>query len=80
MAAVALTNISHGEEDGSVTEVAYGESVKDLPKDVVKDLTDQGLVGELPGPVVDDGEKAALEARVAELEAALAAAEAKPVK
>jgi hypothetical protein len=74
--AVALSNIRYGNEDGSVTEIAFGESVKELPKDVIKDLTDQGLIGDIVGPVVDDGEKAALAARVAELEAALAEAQA----
>jgi hypothetical protein len=45
MAEVALTNIEHGTEDGKVVRVAFGEPLKGLPADVVKELKDAGAVG-----------------------------------
>lgn len=50
---VAKTNIRHGEEDGSVTEVAYGESVEDLPQNVIDYLVAEGLA--VPGDATEGG-------------------------
>lgn len=56
---VALTNVRHGEDDGSVTEVLYGQSVEDLPQNVIDYLLANGLAGEstpeiaAAAPVVD---------------------------
>lgn len=57
---VALTNVRHGEDDGSVTEVLYGQSVEDLPQNVIDYLLANGLAGEstpeivAAAPVVDE--------------------------
>jgi hypothetical protein len=73
MAAVAFTTIRHGKDDGEVVVVNEGEEVKGLPADVVKDLKEQGLVGEPPKTQEEkDEDKEALQARVDELEAQLA--------
>lgn len=77
---VALTNVRHGEVDGSVTEVLYGQSVEDLPQDVIDYLVTNGLAVEASAETkIDalfaDPEVASAEADAAALEA-LAAAEA----
>lgn len=77
---VAFTTIRHGEEDGSVTIVEQGHPVTGiLPVDVVDELRNQGLVGVAqltPEQAQEDAaERAALQTRVAELEAQLAAAQ-----
>ena len=42
---VALTNIRHGNVDGTLTEVLIGQSVDALPQDVVDGFVAAGLVG-----------------------------------
>lgn len=76
--AVALTNIRHGKEDGTILEVAYGESTKDLPDEVIAELKAQGLVGDLPKALSEAqaNEVEALKAEIAELEALKDEAEA----
>jgi hypothetical protein len=74
MALVALTNIKHGKDDGTLVEFAAGDEVKGLDKETLGNLKELGVVGE---PTVTqsqkDEEKEALEARVAQLEAELEA-------
>lgn len=73
MADVALTTIQHGTDDGDVVVIREGDEVKGLPKEVVADLKEQGLIGEPAAtPAQSDDEKKALKARIAELEGQLA--------
>jgi pheromone shutdown protein TraB len=66
---VALTQIRHGNEDGTLTVVEQYQDVKGLPKDVVEGLKAQGLVGDLPeAPQALVEERDLLAQRVAELE------------
>ncbi len=82
MANVAYTRIEHGTDDGDLVVVEEGDEVKDLPADVVKELKEQGLVGEPPKTKAErdedleslEAENDELQARVQELEAQLAAA------
>lgn len=64
---VALTNVKHGEDDGTVTEVAYGESIDDLPQEVIDNLTALGLVGTSDG-IVAAAAEAVKEEEVEEVE------------
>jgi hypothetical protein len=74
---VALTTIRHGKEDGTVVVIEEGEKVTGLPSDVVKDLKEQGLVGSpAMTPSEVDEEKAELQAKIDELNAQLAEAQA----
>ena len=75
---IAFTTIRHGNPDGSVTEILEGGEVKDLPKAVLDDLRAQGLVGDAPvASAEQEAENETLRAKVAELEALLAKANAK---
>ena len=80
MAVVALTTIRHGAEDGTVTVVEEGDQLpaKVFTKDQLAELEENGSIGEpvVATPAATDEEKAALEARIAELEAELEAAKA----
>lgn len=72
MADIATTTIQHGMPDGERIVIPEGEPVKGLPKDVVKELREQGyiadsaLTAEESDQVLE--EKKALEDRVKELE------------
>lgn len=70
---VAVTDIKHGNEDGSVTYIAANEEVKDLPDDVVADLI---LIGSVVESITADDRQRLLEleAEVEALRAELAAA------
>lgn len=71
---IALTGISHGLEDGTVITVAQGESIPSSIKgEALKALKDSGAVGT---PTVSVAEIDTRDARIAELEEALAAATA----
>jgi len=87
MPTVALTNIKHGNEDGSVTWIDEGDEVKksDLPDGVFDELKDAGVIGAPPAPTEADAslqeENDALQKKVADLEAQLAEAKkATPAK
>jgi hypothetical protein len=81
MATVALTNIKHGTEEGTMIEIEAGEKVSksDLPEGVYDELKENGAIGNPPVALDDDTDAAELAAqnddlqkRVAELEAQLA--------
>ncbi len=75
MALVALTDIDHGNEDGSKILLSKGDKVPaSFPKDALKVLRDSGSVGE---EVIEQKEIDDRDARIAELEKALADAQAK---
>lgn len=80
MALVALTTITHGKDDGERVTVPEGEKVPGglFTKDQLKNLHDEGLIGEppaTPSEVADtEAENADLKAKVEALEAELAAA------
>ena len=75
MSEVALTDIKHGLEDGSVVEVKQGDKIPStIPAAAVRILRDSGAVGEAPVTREDIDSK---DARIAELEKALAEAQAK---
>jgi hypothetical protein len=90
MATVALTNIKVGKEDGTYTWIDEGDDVKqsDFPdKETFEQLKEAGAVGTPPVPREQDAsaaelaeENESLAARVAELEAQLAAANKAPAK
>lgn len=74
MADIALTNIIHGNDDGSVTRYEYGASVSDLPADVRKQLKEEGVIG--PEPMANSeaqNEIEILKAQLLEAEARLEA-------
>ena len=48
MSDIALTTIIHGNDDGSVTRIEYGEPVSGLPAVVIKQLKDDGVIGDEP--------------------------------
>lgn len=72
MADIATTTIQYGAPDGERIVIPEGEPVKGLPKDVVKELREQGHIGDSAlTPEESDqivAEKEALQARVRELE------------
>lgn len=75
MALVALTDIDHGNEDGSKILLNKGDKVPaSFPKAALKILQDSGSVGE---EVIEQKEIDDRDARIAELEKALADAQAK---
>ena len=75
MSEVALTDIKHGLEDCSVVEVKQGDKIPStIPAVAVRILRDSGAVGEAPVTREDIDSK---DARIAELEKALAEAQAK---
>lgn len=81
--AIAFTEIRHGNDDGSIIVIKEGETVKGLPADVVKDLTEQGLIGnKAEVEIVQDPEvvkeNEALKAQVEALQKELAAAKQTP--
>jgi len=72
MAVVALTNIKHGKADGTVVELAPGDSIpgKTFSKDELEALQASGSIGQ---PAAESNQELAMaKARVAELEAKLA--------
>lgn len=74
---IAYTEIRHGKDDGSVVVIKEGDTVKGLPKDVVDQLADQGIIGDEPTreEVVDlNEENADLRAQVEALQKQLAEA------
>jgi hypothetical protein len=81
MSRYALTDIKHGNEDGTVTEIQQSEEVDGkLPDDVLDELEALGSVG--PLPVFNDNRdiekfNAAKDARIKALEDALAQAQAR---
>lgn len=88
MSDVALTEIRHGKEDGEVVVVKEGDEVKGLPKDVVENLKEQGLIGAPPVSTVEQNEKVEeleqenedLQKQVEKLQAELAEAKKTPAK
>lgn len=54
MAYIAVTNIKHGNEDGSTVEFAAGDEVTGLSGDVIDNLLEAGAI-------VDDSDEEALE-------------------
>lgn len=82
MALTALTTLTHGNEAGERTVVPEGDKVPPnvFSKDELQALKDQGLVGEPPVPAADaadvEAENEDLKAKVAALQAELAAAKA----
>jgi hypothetical protein len=78
----ARSEIQHGEADGKVTVFAVGQQVTGLPKDAMIALWNAGVLTEVDPsqrPADDrDDRIAQLEARIAELNAQKAAAEAEP--
>ena len=85
MADIAKSNIRHIDDEGKVTEIAAGGSVAGLPKEVVSDLKDQGIVGPADSAVEADTSdevedlKAQVEALKKEVEQAREAASAPSV-
>ena len=78
---VALSNIEHGQPDGTIIKIAYGESVDALPKDAIKQLQAVGVVGPEPmaaSEAVNEIEE--LKRQLAEAKALLEAKEAYAAK
>ena len=72
---IALTDIDHGNEDGTKILLSKGDTVPvSFPKGALKILKDSGSVGEA---AVKQEEIDSRDARIKELETALAAAQAK---
>lgn len=75
MSEIALTDIRHGLDDGTVIEVKQGNKIPStIPGSALLALRDAGAVGEAP---VTKEEISSKDARIAELEKALAEAQAK---
>jgi hypothetical protein len=83
MATVALTNIKHGNDDGTFVEFDEGDDVKasDFPKGVFDELKEAGAIGTPPVPREGDAaaselveENDDLKKRVADLEKQLSEA------
>ena len=75
MSEIALTDIRHGLDDGTVIEVKQGNKIPStIPGSALRALRDAGAVGEAP---VTKEEISSKDARIAELEKALAEAQAK---
>jgi protein-L-isoaspartate O-methyltransferase len=88
MAKVAFTRIEHGDKDGKLIVVEEGAEVKGLPKELVDQLAEQGIIGE-PAKTESDrdediaeleDENDALKAQVAELKKQLAEKSTPPAK
>ena len=81
---VAYTEIRHGNDDGTIVTINEGDEVKGLPKEVVEQLKEDGIVGDAPSQEKTDDlneeveqlseENDDLKAQVAELKKQLAAA------
>jgi hypothetical protein len=77
MTDVALTTIHYGTDEGEVLVFEPGDSVSEIPTDVLENLKEQGAVGEPPVTKAQaDSEKDELKAQVADLKAQLAEARA----
>ena len=75
MSEIALTDIRHGLDDGTVIEVKQDNKIPStIPGSALLALRDAGAVGEAP---VTKEEISSKDARIAELEKALAEAQAK---
>lgn len=78
---LAVNEIRHGNEDGTLTVFAPGEAVTGLAKEQMVALWEAGVLTEFdpnnrPADPVRDAEIEALKAQIAQLEAEKAAAEA----
>lgn len=75
MSEIALTDIRHGLDNGTVIEVKQGNKIPStIPGSALRSLRDAGAVGEAP---VTKEEISSKDARIAELEKALAEAQTK---
>lgn len=76
MTEVALTNIRHGNKDGTIVEVEEGGKVDKLPSDVRDELRELGSIGEPAMTQADkDEEKEELLDKIAKLQEELAEAQ-----
>jgi hypothetical protein len=66
---IAVTDINHGNPDGSVTYINAGDEVEGLPEEVVDELLASGAISDQPSPAAATDRIKELEAEVARLQA-----------